>query len=171
MDSDELDCLINQNSKVSSRYTGQIYSYDNLPAKLNKGYFYIVNDKSYKSNFDIPGHWICLYYELSNNYVHYVDSFGLPVEPQFVTPLLEKTDASIFYMNYCLQNIETSSCALHSLTFATLFCFDWDVTEILENCYDIFNSKAKLNPFFFDEIAQKFVYDFYGESRSIFYEF
>ena len=70
-----------------------------------------------------------------------------------------------------VQNGTPGKLNLHCLTFATLFSFDWNVVEILENCYDIFNPEAKLNPFFFDEIAQKFVYDFYGESRSIFYEF
>ena len=169
MDSGELHCLISQNSIVSSRYTGEIYCYDTLPKQLLKGKFYIVNDKSSTSDYSIPGHWLTLCH--FENFFLYVDSFGLPVESQFVFPLLEKCNSDIYYMNYCLQNIEASSCALHALVWATCFSFNWTVSDILVNCYDIFNSESKSNPYFFDQIAQKFVSDFYNESRSIFYEF
>ena len=169
MDSDELNCLINQNSVVFSRYTGQIYSYDTLPTKLVEKKFYICNDKSSSSDFSVAGHWICLLYY--PDYLIYVDSFGLPVAAQFILPLLAKCDVDIIYMNYKLQNIQTTSCGLHCLTFCSLFSFGWDLSDILENCYQILNPESLSDPYFFDHIAQMFVLYFYGESRSIFYEF
>ena len=185
MDSSELECIIYKNARLISKYGGKIYSYDNLPNRLIENKFYIVNDKSSKSDFSIPGHWITLLYygdhhttpntpntpnTPSTSFLAYIDSFGLPLEPQFIQPLLQRVQCPILYMNYPLQNINTTSCGLHSLTFCSFFSYDWSVLEILENYYDIYNPKSKLDPYFFDRKAQSFILKFFHEKRSIFYE-
>ena len=48
--------------------------------------------------------------------------------------------------------------------------FYWLTLEILENYYDIYNPKSKLDPYFFDRKAQSFILKFFHEKRSIFYE-
>lgn len=171
MDSGELECLIYKNSNVISKYSGKIYSYDNLPKRLIPNKFYIVNDKNSKSDWSIPGHWISLlYYTDPTPFLAYIDSFGLPTEPQFIGPLLSKCSVPIIYMNYHLQNINTTTCGSHCLTFCTLFSYNWSVLEILENYYDIFNPKSKSDPYFFDFKAQSFISEYFDEKRSIFYE-
>lgn len=167
MNSDELKCIIKDDLNVVNHYTGDIYSYDNLPNQLIEGKFYIANDKSSKSDFSIPGHWISiLFYP---GYLVYVDSFGLPIEPQFYEPLLTKCNVPIMYMNKQLQNVKTSACGMHSILFSTCFSYGWNVLEILEKCYQI-NTKST-DPYFYDHKAQTFLHDFYNENRSIFYEF
>ena len=170
MDSRELECLINKDSNVLHHYSGSIYSYDTLPDQLVSNTFYICNDKSSKSNWEIPGHWIT--FLRFPKYCVYLDPFGLEIEPQFLLPLANKCDVPIFYLNVHLQNINCSTCGMHSIVFCSFFSYGWSVEQILEQWYDIYDSKGISNdPYFFDHKAQLFIIIFYGEYRSIFYDF
>ena len=133
---------------------------------MNK--FYISNDKRSDASFEIPGHWII--FLVYADRIIFCDSFGSYPESQFFSLLSNNYNnkKKILYMNFTLQNIATTACALHVITFATLFSYNFTVRDMLCDIYDVNN--VNNSPFAYDKKAQDFIMVMYGEYRSIFYQ-
>ena len=170
MDEDEMNCLLTKNPIVNKHYSGEIYSTDTLPMKLVKGKFYISNIYSSTHDYDKQtGHWICfLYYE--SGILYYFDAFGTFPNLEFWMTLLETKSKDVEYNDIQLQNSKTSTCAMHVILWASLFSFGLKPKSILKYAYNI-KGQNSVNNFDYDLLAQKWLKEFYGEKRGIFYNF
>ena len=171
MDSDEINCFLKSKNQVKKKYSKKIYCYDTLPKQLKLGKFYIVNTLSIKSSFKIPGHW-CIYLYYKNNILVFIDPFGTFPNAHFIYPMLRSGNKSTkyFYNNIQLQNYSTSTCAQHVVAIATLFSYNFSIKSIFLNFYQI-KKITDWSPYKYDRIVNEFLFNFYGEKRSIFYEF
>ena len=171
MDEDEINCVLMKNPIVNKHYTGEIYSTDTLPMKLEKGKFYISNIFPSTHDYDNEvGHWICNLYYADTGILYYMDSFGTFPNLAFWMTLLETRSKELQYNDIQLQNNETSTCAIHVILWCTLFSFGLNPEQILEYAYDIKGGNS-VSHFDYDLLAQKWLKEFYGEKRGIFYEF
>ena len=169
MDSEEINCFLKSNIQVDKKYSKKIYCYDTLPKKLVKGKFYIVNTLSSKSSFKIAGHW-CIYLYYKNNTLIFIDPFGVFPKPHFIFPMLRSgsRNTKYFYNNIQLQNYSTTTCAQHIVALATLFSYNYDIRSIFLKFYQIRKPSFALK---YDLIVNEFLSRFYGEKRSIYYNF
>ena len=140
---------------------------------MQKGKFYIVNTLSAKSSFKIAGHW-CIFLYYKNNVLIFIDPFGLFPKNHFIAPMLRSGNrsTSYFYNNVQLQNYSTTTCAQHVIALATLFSYNFDIKSIFLKFYQIRSDKAvDSTSLKYDHIVNEFLTRFYGEKRSIFYNF
>ena len=170
MDEQEINCILNIDETVKRHYTGTIYCADTLPLKLTRGKFYISNNKESTHNFDKQaGHWISILC-YNDGSLYYIDSFGLFPSLPFWMSLLSTNSTKMGYQPYQLQNYSTTTCAIHAITFCTLFSYNFTPSQILKTVYDVDDKNKSVSNFDYDHYAQKFLKSFYGEKRGLFYE-
>lgn len=171
MDSEEIDCILQSDSAVKKKYTKKIYCFDNLPLKMKKNKFYIVNTLSSKNSFKIPGHW-CIYLYYSDNKLAFIDPFGVFPPKKFLDPMIRSSDEKtiLLYNNVQLQNYSTSTCAQHIIFLSTLFSHNYDLRTIFCKFYHVKN-KTDFKFLKYDFIVNSFLMRYYDEYRSIFYDF
>ena len=168
MDSEELSCLLKRDKLIKEKFTNEIYCYDNLPSKLEKGKFYIFNTLSFKSDFKEPGHWMIFLFYSATNQLVFFDPFGNFPSKNFILPMLKSVDTntSLFFNNVQLQNHHATTCGQHVLAIATLFSHNVDAYSILTKFYRV-GSKTNSDIFKYDKIVNQFLQNYFGESRSI----
>lgn len=93
------------------KYFRGVYSMDNLPKKINKNEYTIVNlDKSTG-----PGtHWVLIANRSNDDHIYYFDSFGIGPSEE-ITRYLKTSKKPIMYSNAQLQKTLSSRCGFFCL--------------------------------------------------------
>jgi len=87
-----------------------VFSKDQLPKKLNDGW-YIINMQNEKSGNGT--HWVCFKYMNEGEFILYLDSFGFPPPIE----VLERVKGNLMYSNKDIQDINSSCCGYFCIAF------------------------------------------------------
>lgn len=122
-----------------------IYMKDELPNKLNSG-FYVINLQS--SNDGDGTHWTALYYQPKQSY--YFDAYG------FLAPIeVEEKLKSYIYNNKQIQNYNSTACGYYCISFILSMNKQKNKEIGFKKFIDVFSNNSKKN----DEILYNYLYN------------
>ena len=124
-----------------------IHLKDDLPNKLNKG-FYIINLQSKKSNGN-GTHWTVFYFDNKKNL--YFDPMGF-VPPESV----EKRIKPYIYCDNQIQSIDTSSCGFYCIAFISFLSKTKNKDDGFKTFVKLFSINVNMNENVLNNILNKY---------------
>jgi len=125
MDSKQIQDIAERHCSLRERFAG-VFSRDQLPETLARGYFYVVNS----ANYNVPGeHWLGIY--VNENAVEFMDSFGKDPETYGI-----EIEYPLIMNARQLQSNNSDTCGDYVMYFLYFRSLDLDFACILASFQD-----------------------------------